>query len=112
LAKKAQKKAAAKESEQVETQPFEESLDELQQIVNQLEDGSLPLDDSMKQFERGIALLKDCYRVLGEAEQQIEILTSVDSNGEIQTAPFDASATFDSETSNGSNDKSKSDSLF
>lgn len=92
------------------SQPFEESLGELQGIVNRLEDGSLPLDESMEQFERGIKLLKDCYRVLENAEQQIEILTRIDSNGEPHSEPFDASATFDADS--GNEPKTKSDKLF
>lgn len=95
MAKKAKKKKASTVEPEDEAQPFEESLGELQGIVGQLEEGSLPLDESMEQFERGIKLLKNCYQVLEAAEQQIEILTRVNANGEMQTSPFDASATFD-----------------
>jgi exodeoxyribonuclease VII small subunit len=125
LAKKVRKKTKVSEESsfseaQVEDQPvvvlpFEESLGELQQIVNQLEDGSLPLDDSMEQFERGIKLLKDCYRVLENAEQQIEILTQVDANGDIHTTPFESTATFDVEandTTPKEKPKGKPDKLF
>lgn len=75
---------------------FETSLGELQEIVAKLEAGSTSLDESMQQFERGVGLLKSCYRVLEEAEQRIEILTGVDRDGQAHTEPFDASATFDS----------------
>jgi exodeoxyribonuclease VII small subunit len=91
---------AAKKSqqEQAETEvpSFEGSIVELQNIVGQLEDGSLPLEESMEQFERGISLLRNCYKVLEQAEQRIEILTSVAEDGTVQTETFDASATFDS----------------
>jgi len=89
----AKKKAARKTAN--ETPSFEESVSELQLIVSQLEDGSLPLEDSMTQFERGISLLKNCYQVLEQAEQRIEILTGIGEDGSIETAPFDATATVD-----------------
>lgn len=89
----AKKKAARKQSD--EAPSFEESVTELQQIVSQLEDGSLPLEDSMSQFERGISLLKNCYQVLEQAEQRIEILTGIGEDGSAETAPFDARATVD-----------------
>lgn len=75
---------------------FEDSLGELQQIVARLEDGSLPLEESMLQFEQGVGLLRQCYQVLEAAEQRIEILTGADREGNPRTAPFDGSATFDS----------------
>lgn len=89
----AKKKAARKTAD--ETPSFEESVSELQLIVSQLEDGSLPLEDSMTQFERGISLLKNCYQVLEQAEQRIEILTGIGEDGSTETAPFDATATVD-----------------
>ena len=78
-----------------ESPTFEASVSELQEIVGQLEDGSLALEESMRQFERGVALLRNCYQVLEQAEQRIEILTSPDSDGNPQTNPFDASSTMD-----------------
>ena len=89
----AKKKAARKQSD--EAPSFEASVAELQQIVSQLEDGSLPLEDSMSQFERGISLLKNCYQVLEQAEQRIEILTGIGDDGSVETASFDATATVD-----------------
>ncbi|MHC4878311.1 MAG: exodeoxyribonuclease VII small subunit [Planctomycetota bacterium] len=89
----AKKKAARKKAEQAPS--FEEAVAELQQIVGALEDGSLPLEESMSQFERGVRLLKNCYQVLEQAEQRIEILTGVDEDGTVQTEPFDATATVD-----------------
>ncbi len=89
----AKKKAARKKAD--DTPSFEESVSELQQIVSRLEDGSLPLEDSMSQFERGISLLKNCYQVLEQAEQRIEILTGIGEDGSVETEPFDATATVD-----------------
>ncbi len=82
---------------QVAAPSFEASLDELQQIVSQLEAGSLSLEDSMSQFERGVGLLRNCYQVLEHAEQRIEILTPAHPEKPV-TAPFDASATLEGET--------------
>lgn len=72
---------------------FELALSELQQIVSALEAGTLGLEDSLKQFERGSALLRHCYGLLESAEQRIEILTGRTADGEPQTAPFDSTAT-------------------
>ena len=89
----AKKKAAREQPDDAPS--FEESVTELQQIVSRLEDGSLPLEDSMSQFERGISLLKNCYQVLEQAEQRIEILTRIGEDGSVETEPFDATATVD-----------------
>ncbi len=98
--------AKKKKSGPEDKQPaFEDALQELGAIVGQLEDGSLPLEESMAQFERGIGLLRNCYSVLEDAEQRIEILTSVTEDGSVQTADFDAEATF-----NGTGDSKKSSS--
>lgn len=76
-----------------ETPTFEDSLAELQQIVQDLEEGSQGLEESLQQFERGIGLLRSCYKLLESAEQKIEILTGFDAEGKPQTEPFDASST-------------------
>jgi exodeoxyribonuclease VII small subunit len=55
---------------------FEQSITDLQTIVNQLEKGELTLDDSLKQFEKGIAIARHCQTVLNEAEQKIEHLSA------------------------------------
>jgi exodeoxyribonuclease VII small subunit len=72
---------------------FEDALDALQEIVDRLEEGAPGLDESMRQFERGVRLLRQCYEVLDRAEQRIEILTRIDEDGRPVTEPFDASAT-------------------
>ena len=53
---------------------FEASLAELEAIVEKLEQGDLSLDDSLKQFERGVALTRACQTALKQAEQKVEIL--------------------------------------
>lgn len=60
---------------------FEEALSELEEIAVKLEDGTLGLDDSIKEFEKGIKLARLCQEKLDEAERKIEILQKGD-NGE------------------------------
>ncbi len=54
---------------------FEQSINDLEQIVKQLEKGELTLEESLKQFEKGIKLARTCQTVLTQAEQKIEVLT-------------------------------------
>jgi exodeoxyribonuclease VII small subunit len=62
-----EKKIAAKTS-------FEEALHELEEVAMKLEGGDLGLDDSIKEFEKGIRLARYCQQKLDEAERKIEIL--------------------------------------
>lgn len=55
--------------------PFEKSIAALEDIVVQLEKGELTLEESLKQFEKGISLARQCQEVLTQAEQKIELLT-------------------------------------
>nr|WP_086939012.1 exodeoxyribonuclease VII small subunit [Thaumasiovibrio occultus] len=71
-------------SKKPENMSFESALDELERIVAQLESGELPLDDALKQFERGIALARHGRQTLTNAEQKIEILTQPDDNAPLQ----------------------------
>jgi exodeoxyribonuclease VII small subunit len=64
-------------------QTFETSLKELERIVRQLEDGDLPLEDSLKLFEDGVKLSRECQERLNQAERRIEILLK-DENGNPQ----------------------------
>jgi exodeoxyribonuclease VII small subunit len=56
------------------TPDFEASLAELEAIVARLEQGDLPLEESLRQFERGVALTRVCQKALGEAERKIRVL--------------------------------------
>ncbi|HAU1151238.1 TPA: exodeoxyribonuclease VII small subunit [Legionella pneumophila] len=62
---------------------FEQSITELEEIVRQLEKGELTLEESLKQFEKGISLARRCQNALNQAEQKIETLTGTDSNFEL-----------------------------
>lgn len=53
---------------------FETALAELNQLVEKLEQGGLPLEQSLKDFERGIALTRQCQDALKAAEQKVQIL--------------------------------------
>ncbi len=55
---------------------FEQSVTELEEIVKHLEKGELSLEESLKQFEKGIGLARKCQDVLNQAEQKIEMLTT------------------------------------
>ncbi|MEO8648744.1 MAG: exodeoxyribonuclease VII small subunit [Acidobacteriota bacterium] len=59
---------------------FESSIGELEKIVKQLEVGDLPLEKSLKLFEDGVKLARECRERLAEAERKIEILTA-DADG-------------------------------
>ncbi len=63
---------------------FEQSVTELEEIVRQLEKGELSLEDSLKQFEKGISLARRCQDVLQKAEQKIETLTSAEPSSDEQ----------------------------
>ncbi len=76
-------------------QTFEACLAELQNLVRLLEDGTLGLAESIAGFERGISLLRHCYKTLEQAEQKIEILSGFDQAGNAVTAPFDAASTLE-----------------
>ncbi|MFT4058891.1 MAG: exodeoxyribonuclease VII small subunit [Legionella sp.] len=64
---------------------FEQSIEALEEIVKQLEKGELTLEDSLKQFEKGIGLARCCQDVLKQAEQKIEMLTAAQSSVEPDT---------------------------
>jgi len=58
---------------------FEDSLAEIEQLVGQLEQGDISLEESLKSFERGVALTRICQKALQEAEQKVHIL--IEKNG-------------------------------
>ena len=69
------------------TPDFEQSLSELQTLVERLESGALSLEDSLSAFEQGIRLTRDCQAALGQAEQKVQLL--LEQGTETVTAPFD-----------------------
>lgn len=67
---------------------FEKSLADLEQIVGNLENGDLPLEESLELFEKGIKLSRECRERLTKAERRIEVLVK-DSNGGLSAAEID-----------------------
>ena len=59
---------------------FEKAMARLEAIVGELEKGDLPLDESLKIFEEGIRLSKNCLKILEDAEHRVEVLVQ-DKNG-------------------------------
>ena len=66
---------------------FEESLKRLEQIVEQMERGDLPLEDSIKLFEEGMQLSAECKNHLEQAEGKVQILMK-QRDGSVKTEPF------------------------
>jgi len=74
---------------ETKTRSFESSLEALEQIVHQLEEGDLPLEKSLELFEQGIRLSRECQERLGQAERRIEILLR-DNQGRPTVSEFAA----------------------
>lgn len=67
---------------------FEENLEELEKIVIDLEKGELNLDESVKRFEEGISISKECNKMLEDAEKKITILLK--NGDEVKEENFEA----------------------
>ncbi|MHC6223777.1 exodeoxyribonuclease VII small subunit [Pseudomonas sp. X10] len=67
---------------------FEQSLADLQALVERLENGELSLEESLAAFEQGISLTRDCQGALAQAEQKVQVL--LERDGELAAEPFDA----------------------
>ena len=65
---------------------FEESMKKLETIVTELENGSLNLDESVKKFEEGMKIAKQCNNILEETEKKITIL--LENDGELKEENF------------------------
>jgi exodeoxyribonuclease VII small subunit len=74
---------------------FEQALQLLEKIVQELESGDLPLEKAMSKFEEGIQLTRFCSQKLDETEQKINLLLQ-DQQGNVSSKPFEA----DDETAN------------
>ena len=89
----AKKKPIKKKAAPKDAVPFETSLEELRQILGDLEEGNLPLSESLEKYEAGIAHLRNCHVSLNEAKARIKLLVRVDKDGKAITKPYDHSAT-------------------
>jgi exodeoxyribonuclease VII small subunit len=68
---------------------FEDSLNELEKVVAELESGKLGLSDALARYEEGVKHLKGCQQLLEMAERKIELLSGVDAEGNPIAQPFD-----------------------
>jgi exodeoxyribonuclease VII small subunit len=67
--------AQKKHKTDVDKMSFEEAIKELTNIVSKIEQGQIPLQDSLEQYEKGMALIKQCRTILQKAEERIEKIT-------------------------------------
>ncbi|MFB9888113.1 exodeoxyribonuclease VII small subunit [Balneatrix alpica] len=67
---------------------FEQSLHELENLVQRLEQGDLSLEESLNAFENGIHLVRECQQTLQEAEQKVQLL--LEQDGQLQRLDFTA----------------------
>ena len=68
---------------------FETALAELETLVETLEKGELPLDESLQKFERGIQLTRTCQEALKQAEQRVQQLSALDPEADLEPLPDD-----------------------
>lgn len=67
---------------------FEKKLNRLEEIVQKMEKGDLALDESLKLFEEGVKLSRECHQRLNEAESKVKLLVSVGADGQAVTQDF------------------------
>ena len=80
---------AKPKTDDVEKLTFEQCLERLQDVVSSLEDGGAGLSDSLVEYERGVRYLKRCHDLLENAEQKVQLLSGVDSDGKPIVQRFD-----------------------
>ena len=81
------KKTSKKSTKKTDALDFEGSMIELEDLVERMEEGDQSLEDSLKDFERGIALTRSCQKSLQETEQKIQQL--IEKNGQDELVNFD-----------------------
>jgi exodeoxyribonuclease VII small subunit len=74
--------AAKKKKDDLGELSFEESIKELTNIVGKIEQGQIPLQDSLSQYEKGMALIKQCRTILQKAEKRIEKISELDTKSQ------------------------------
>ena len=78
--------ARKKTPEETPAPDFEAALQELEALVERMEKGELSLEQSLRDFERGVELTRTCQQALKSAEQKVRIL--MEKNGDEELAPF------------------------
>ena len=81
------KKTTVKSTASTGAPDFEQSLSELEQLVEKMEKGDLSLEQALADFQRGIELTRQCQQTLKAAEQKVQILMDQGDKGVL--APFD-----------------------
>jgi exodeoxyribonuclease VII small subunit len=79
----------AKVTKKTDSPSFEETLTELDAIVNEMENGELPLNVALEKFERGIALSREGQKSLEHAEQKVKILLNEQGESALHPLPED-----------------------
>lgn len=79
MPKPERKSAETKPADSSQIAEFEKSLDELEKLVERMEHGDQSLDDSLKSFERGVALYRNCQGALEQAELRVKLLSDPQS---------------------------------
>ena len=69
-----------KKKDDISKLSFEDAIKELTNIVGKIEQGEIPLQDSLSQYERGMALIKHCQNILRTAEKRIEIISNTEDD--------------------------------
>ncbi len=83
---------------------FEQAIDELNKVVSQIEDGRVPLQDCIDQYERGMALIRHCRMILQAAEKRIEQISAEKKHSPAEMKPETETAE-DEKTDDKSEDK-------
>jgi len=74
--------ADKKQKDNINKLSFEEAIKELTNIVGRIEQGEIPLADSLEQYEKGMSLIQHCRGILKKAEQRIEKISKTAKNNE------------------------------
>jgi exodeoxyribonuclease VII small subunit len=74
--------AKGKQKTDIEKLSFEQAIKELTGIVGRIEQGEIPLQDSLEQYEKGMALIKHCRTILQKAEKRIEKISKEEKSGD------------------------------
>jgi len=76
--------ADKKQKSDISKMSFEDAIKELTSIVSKIEQGQIPLQDSLEQYERGMALIKHCRGILQQAEKRIEKISELEEKSKEQ----------------------------
>jgi exodeoxyribonuclease VII small subunit len=82
VAKKGKDMAKGKNQDDISKLSFEQAIKELTSIVQRIEQGEIPLENSLQQYERGMALIKHCRTILQKAEKRIEKISELNEKPE------------------------------